>query len=71
LADSLGAASAGLLSISLPRLPAGDFSQPLAGTSAFQVAELKILWIKRFLTKKKATAFIMKKMAVVRLANTT
>jgi hypothetical protein len=37
----LGTASAGLLNISPPRLAVGDFSQPLVGTSAFQVAELR------------------------------
>jgi hypothetical protein len=36
-----GAASTGVLSISPPRLPVGDFSQPLFGTSAFQVTELR------------------------------
>jgi hypothetical protein len=38
LAAFLGAASTSMLSISA-RLPVGDFSQPLVGTSAFQVAE--------------------------------
>jgi hypothetical protein len=33
--------SAGLLNISPPRLPVGDFSQPVVGTSFFQVAELR------------------------------
>jgi hypothetical protein len=33
-------ASAGLLNINPPRLQVGDFSQPLVGTGAFQVAEL-------------------------------
>jgi hypothetical protein len=37
----LGAASTGLPSISPPRLPVADFSQPLVGTRAFQVAELR------------------------------
>jgi hypothetical protein len=37
----LGTASAGLLTISEHRLPVGDFSQPLEGTRAFQVAELR------------------------------
>jgi hypothetical protein len=37
----LRTASAGLLSISPPRLPVRDFSQPLVGTTAFQVAELR------------------------------
>jgi hypothetical protein len=41
LAALLGAASTDLLSISPPRLPVGDFSQPLVGTSAFQFAELR------------------------------
>jgi hypothetical protein len=41
LADVLGISSAGLLSISPPRLHVGDFSQPLVGTGAFQVAELR------------------------------
>jgi hypothetical protein len=40
LAAFLGTASAGLLNISPPRLPVGDFSQPLVGVGAFQVAEL-------------------------------
>jgi hypothetical protein len=34
-----GTASAGLLHVSLPRSPVGDFSQPSVGTSAFQVAK--------------------------------
>jgi hypothetical protein len=42
LAAFLGTASTGLLSISAPRLPVGDFSQPLVGRSAFQVAELRV-----------------------------
>jgi hypothetical protein len=37
----LGTASTGLLSISPPWLPMGDLNQPLVGTSAFQVAELR------------------------------
>jgi hypothetical protein len=37
----LGTASAGLLSISAPWFPVGDFSQPLVGASVFQVAELR------------------------------
>jgi hypothetical protein len=37
----LWTASAGLLSVSPPRLPVGGFRQPLVGTSAFQVAELR------------------------------
>jgi hypothetical protein len=41
LADFLGAASTGLLSISPLRFPVSYFSQPLVGTSAFQVAELR------------------------------
>jgi hypothetical protein len=41
LAVFLGTASAGLLSISPPRLPVGDFSQPFVDTRAFQVAELR------------------------------
>jgi hypothetical protein len=41
LADFLWTASAGLLNISPPRLPVGDFSQPLVSTGAFQVAELR------------------------------
>jgi hypothetical protein len=41
LAAFLGAPSKGLLSISLPWLPVGDFSHPLVGKSAFQVAELR------------------------------
>jgi hypothetical protein len=40
LAAFLGADSAGLLSISPPRFPVSDCSQPLVGRSAFQVAEL-------------------------------
>jgi hypothetical protein len=34
------AASTGLLIISPPRLPVGDFSRPLVDISAFQVAEI-------------------------------
>jgi hypothetical protein len=41
LAAILGAASNGLLSISPPWLPTCEFSQPLVGTSAFHVAELR------------------------------
>jgi hypothetical protein len=41
LAAFLGTASALLLNINPPRLPVGDFSQPLVGTGAFQVAELR------------------------------
>jgi hypothetical protein len=37
----LGTASAGLLNISPPWFPVGDFSQPLVGASVFQVAELR------------------------------
>jgi hypothetical protein len=37
----LGTASVGLLNISPPRLPVGDFSQPLVGKSASQVTELR------------------------------
>jgi hypothetical protein len=40
LASVLGVASTGLLNIS-PPLPVGDFSQPLIGTSGFQVARTK------------------------------
>jgi hypothetical protein len=39
LAVFLGTASAGLLNVSPPRLPVGDFSQPLVGTAAFHVAK--------------------------------
>jgi hypothetical protein len=41
LAAILGAASTGLLSISPPRLTAGDFRQFFVGTSAFEIAELR------------------------------
>jgi hypothetical protein len=41
LAVSLGTASDGLLIFSPPRPQVCDFSQPLIGTSAFQVAELR------------------------------
>jgi hypothetical protein len=41
LAVFWGTASAGLLSISSPCLPVGDFSQPSVGTSAFPVAEVR------------------------------
>jgi hypothetical protein len=41
MAAFLGAPSKGLLSISLPWLPVGDFSHPLVGKSVFQVAELR------------------------------
>jgi hypothetical protein len=40
LAALLGAVSTGLVSIS-PQLPMGNFSQPLVGTSVFQVAKLR------------------------------
>jgi hypothetical protein len=36
-----GSVSDGLLCISSPWLPVGDVSQPLVGTCAFQVAELR------------------------------
>jgi hypothetical protein len=38
---SLGAASTGLLIIRPHRLPVSDFSPPLVGTGAFQIAELR------------------------------
>jgi hypothetical protein len=41
LACILWTASAGLLNISPPRLTEGDFSQPLVGTGAFQVALIR------------------------------
>jgi hypothetical protein len=37
----LGTTSTGLQSVSPPRLPVGDFSLLLVGTSAFQVTELR------------------------------
>jgi hypothetical protein len=37
----LRTASTGLLSVSPTRLPVGDFSQPLVGISAFQLAEIR------------------------------
>jgi hypothetical protein len=37
----LGTSSAGFLRIIPPLLPVADFSQPLVGTSAFQVAEIR------------------------------
>jgi hypothetical protein len=42
LATFLRAASAGLLNISPPRLTVADFRQPLVGTCAFQVADLRV-----------------------------
>jgi hypothetical protein len=41
LAAFVGAASTGLQSVSAPRLPAGDLSLPLVGTSVFQVTDLR------------------------------
>jgi hypothetical protein len=41
LATLLGAASTDPQIINPPRLPSGDFSPPLVGTSAFEVSELR------------------------------
>jgi hypothetical protein len=41
IGSHLGAASTGLLDINPPWLTVGDLRQPLVGTSAFQVAEIR------------------------------
>jgi hypothetical protein len=38
---NIGAATAGIQMVSVPLLPAGDFSQPMVGVGAFEIAELR------------------------------
>jgi hypothetical protein len=55
---SFGATSAGLLSISAPRLPVGGFSQPLVGTGTFQVAEIMSSPHQQTLSRNSVTALM-------------
>jgi hypothetical protein len=58
LAVFLGTTSAGLLSISPPRLPVGDFSQPLVGTGVLQVPEPRGSPHQLALSRKSASALM-------------